>query len=142
MTDHWDSKNKRNSPKYSLSWSNLSNSKNNKKIKIKKINQLNFLIQIAQPRERSYAAGAKNGNSKTSLYFRRPLKKKSFEDKTQRSIVKLLDIKNNKNTFCKRNKLTTAKEITWERNNIKYKEMQEQIKILRMEVTKLKQKFD
>lgn len=101
------------------------------------------MIQIPQSRERSYPAGVKNANSKTSLYLTRPLKKKnSFEDKTQRSIVKLLDIKNNKNTFYKRNKLTTAKEITCERNNIKYKEMQEQIKILTMEVSKLKQRSD
>ena len=49
-----------------------------------------------------------------------------------------LDIQNNENTFHNRNTLTTAKETTSERDDIKYKEMQEQIKILTSEVTKLK----
>ena len=80
----------------------------------------------------------KKGNSKTSLYLRRTFSKTSTQDKTQRSIVQQLDIQNNENTFHNRNTLTTAKEATSERDDIKYKEMQEQIKILTSEVTKLK----
>ena len=80
----------------------------------------------------------KKGNSKTNLYLRRTLSKTSTQVETQRSIVQQLDIQNNENTFHKRNTLTTAKETTPERDDIKYKEMQEQIKILTLEVTKLK----
>ena len=89
-------------------------------------------------RERSYAAAVKKGNSKTNLYLRRILSKTNTEDKTHRSIVQQLDIQNNENTFHNRNTLTTAKETTSERDDIKYKEMQEQIKIWTSEVTKLK----
>ena len=39
------------------------------------------------------------------------------------------------------NTLTTAKETTSERDDIKYKGMQEQIKILASEKTKLKHRF-
>ena len=77
-------------------------------------------------------------NSKTNLFHRRTLSKTSTQDKTQRSIVQQLDIQNNKNTFHNRNILTTAKETTSKRDDIKYKEMQEQIKILTSEVTRLK----
>ena len=77
-------------------------------------------------------------NSKTNLFHRRTLSKISTQDKTQRSIVQQLDIQNNKNTFHNRNILTTAKETTSKRDDIKYKEMQEQIKILTSEVTRLK----
>ena len=80
----------------------------------------------------------KRSNSKTNLYLRRTLSKTSTQDKTQRSIVQQLDIQNNENTFHNRNTLTTAKETTSERDDIKYKEMQEQIKIQTSEVTKLK----
>ena len=69
---------------------------------------------------------------------RRALSETNTQDKTQRSIVQQLDIQNNENTFHNRNTLTTAKETTSERDDIKYKEMQEQIKILTWEVTKLK----
>ena len=78
------------------------------------------------------------GSSKTNLYLRRTLSKTSTQDKTQRSIVQQLDIQNNENTFHNRNTLTTAKETTSEKDDIKYKEMQEQIKTLTSEVTKLK----
>ena len=77
-------------------------------------------------------------NSKTNLFLRRTLSKTSTQDKTQRSIVQQLDIQNNKNTFHNRNILTTAKETTSKRDDIKYKEMQEQIKILTSEVARLK----
>ena len=80
----------------------------------------------------------KKGISKTNLYVRRTLSRASTQDKTQRSIVQQLDIQNNENTFHSRNTLTIAKETTAERDDIKYKEMQEQIKILTSEVTKLK----
>ena len=128
--------------------------------KQKKFNQLKFNpIQPKQPqqfkatekenaptesidsktqRERSYAAAVKKSNSKTNLSLRRTLSKTSTQDKTQRSIVQQLDIQNNEKTFRNRNTLTTAKETTSERDDIKYKEMQEQIKILTSEVTKLK----
>ena len=66
------------------------------------------------------------------------MSKTSTQGKTQRSIVQQLDIQNNENTFHNRNTLTTATETTSERDDIKYKEMQEQIKILTSEVTKLK----
>ena len=89
-------------------------------------------------RERSYKAAVKKSNSKTNLYLRKTLSKTSTQDKTQRSIVQQLDIQNNKNTFHSRNTLTTAKETTSKRDDIKNKEMQEQIKILTSEVTKLK----
>ena len=95
-------------------------------------------IDSKTQRERSYAAAVKKGSSKTNLYLRRTLSKTSTQDKTQRSIVQQLDIQNNENTFHNRNTLTTAKETTSERDDIKYKEMQEQIKILTSEVTKLK----
>ena len=52
--------------------------------------------------------------------------------------MKLLDTKNKENTFHNRNPLTTAIETTSERDDVKYKEMQELIKILTLEVTKLK----
>ena len=80
----------------------------------------------------------KKGNSKTNLYLRRTLSKTSTQDKTQRSIGQQLDIQNNEKTFHNRNTLTTAKETTSERDDIKYKEMQEKIKILISEITKLK----
>ena len=70
----------------------------------------------------------KKGNSKTNLYFGRTLSKASTEDKTQRSIVQQLDIENNENTFHHKTTLTTAKETISERVDMKYKEMQEQIK--------------
>ena len=95
-------------------------------------------IDSKTQRERSYAAAVKKSNSKTNLYLRRTLSKTSTQDKTQRSIVQQLDIQNNENTFHNRNTLKTAKETTSERDDIKYKEMQEQIKILTSEVTKLK----
>ena len=131
--------------------------------KQKKFNQLKFNpIQPKQPqqfkatekenaptesidsktqRERSYAAAVKKSNSKTNLSLRRTLSKTSTQDKTQRSIVQQLDIQNNEKTFRNRNTLTTAKETTSERDDIKYKEMQEQIKILTSEVTKLKHRI-
>ena len=72
------------------------------------------------------------------LYFLCSVSKTNTQDKTQRSIVQELDIQNNKNTSYNRNTLTTAEETTSERDYIKYKEMQEQIKTLTSEVTKLK----
>ena len=105
---------------------------------IEKENAPTESIDSKTQRERSYAAALKKGNSKTNLCLTRTLSKTSTQDKTQRSIVQQLDIKNNKNTFHNRNTLTTAKETTLERDDIKYKEMQEQIKILTSEVTKLK----
>ena len=80
----------------------------------------------------------KKGNSKSNLYLKRALSKTSTQDKAQRSILQQLDIQINQNTFHNRNTLASAKEITSERDDIKYKEMQEQIKILTSEVTKLK----
>ena len=77
----------------------------------------------------------KKDNSNTNL---RALSKTSIHDKTQRPIVQQLDIRNNENTFYKRNTLTTAKETTSERDDTKYEEMKEQIDILTSEVTKLK----
>ena len=79
----------------------------------------------------------KKGNSKTNLYLR----KTNTQDKTQRSIVQQLDIQNNENTFHNKNTLTTAKEATSERDDIKYKEIQEQMGILTSEVTKLKHRY-
>ena len=72
------------------------------------------------------------------LYFLCSVSKTNSQHKTQTSIVQELDIQNNKNTSYNRNTLTTAEETTSERDYIKYKEMQEQIKTLTSEVTKLK----
>ena len=95
-------------------------------------------IDSKTQRERSYAAAVKKGNSKTNLYLIRTLSKTGTQDKTQISIAQQLDIQNDKNTFHNRNTLTTAKETTSEKDDIKYKEMQELIKILISQVTKLK----
>ena len=83
------------------------------------------------PRKRSYTAVVKKGNSKTNLYLRRAWSKTSIQDKSQKSIVQQLYIQNNENIFHNRHTLKTAKETTLERDDTKYTEMQEQIKILR-----------
>ena len=64
--------------------------------------------------------------------LRRALYKASIQCKTQRSIVQQLDIRNNRNT------LNAAKEASLEIDNKKYTEIQEQIKTLISEITKLK----
>lgn len=100
----------------------------------KKIHQLDLLIQKT-PRKRSYAEALKKGNSKTNIYLRRALNKTSIQDITQKSIRQQLDIQNNKNNNRNNRNTLTAKE-TSERDDIKYKEMQGQIKILTAGVTK------
>ena len=78
-----------------------------------------------------FAAAVKKGNSKTNLYLRRTLSETSTQGKTQRSIIQQLAIQNNENIFHKRNTLTTAKETTSERDDVKYKEMQALQKTIR-----------
>ena len=67
-------------------------------------------------REISYAAAAKKANSKTNLQIRRSnsnlrraREETNIQDKTQRSIIQQLDIRNNENRFYNRNALTTTK---------------------------------
>ena len=67
-------------------------------------------------REISYAAAVKKANSKTNLQIRRSNsnlrragEETNIQDKTQRSIIQQLDIRNNENRFYNRNALTTTK---------------------------------
>lgn len=72
--------------------------------------------------ERSYAAAAEKGNSKTNLQIRRSnsnlrraLSKTNVQDKSQRSLVQQLNTQNNENIFYNRNTLTATKDATSEK---------------------------
>ena len=74
------------------------------------------LFDSKTTRKISYAAAVKKANSKTNLQIRRTNsnlrragEETNIQDKTQRSIIQQLDIRNNENRFYNRNALATTK---------------------------------
>ena len=95
--------------------------------------------------EKSYASAARRGKSKTDLQskrsnknLKRTLSKNNFLDKNQASIMQQLDIRTNEQSRGNNQATSSIKETMTTENNTQYKEMQDQIKQLTSEITKLK----